>query len=180
MLRKVHKERAARSGRMAQGIVQRANTAGDRASKRKHDRKIGKGEPQHCGAAVDQPVLYELDVARHDIRVESPFDDIVRAREERHEIGPQCERGFELLLANGPGRTTPNGQIRVEQGRRLRRRDARSESVGPTVVAASPVGIVEALRRAVANRNVAREDSRPIDTLAQSFLHESNFNTRRS
>jgi len=155
---KVQEDGAARSGRMAEGLVQRANSPGDRASEREHDREIRKREPQHCRTAVDQGALHELDIVRHDVGVEAGRDNVIGTREERHEIGAHGYRRLELFVTDSARRAAANGQVRVQQRGRLRRRHARGESVGPPVIAASPIRIIEAFRRAVADCDVAPED----------------------
>lgn len=160
MFRDVDENRSSRRRRATERIIQRANSSSDQSSEWHDDREIRQCEPDDGCPVLDQRPLHVLDIAPDLVSVEAARDDIVRTREERHEVGPQRERGLELLVANAACGATTNREIRVEQRRGLSRCDVRGESVGPTAVAPLSIGIVEPFRRAVADRDVPRESPR--------------------
>jgi hypothetical protein len=94
-------------------------------------------------------------VPEHGVEVAVAAQHVVEAAADRAQVGPQRERGVELLLADLAGELAAHREVRVQQAG-LDRGQAFGQPVGPSAVAAAVgVGVHEPLRRAVSHGDVA-------------------------
>jgi hypothetical protein len=129
---------------------------GDQAREGHQRREIGQRETEHGRAAGDEGALHVGDIGGDFIGVEARGGDIVGAAENGREIGLQRERGVELPRAHLGCGEPAHGEVGVEESTLLGG-DALGEPLRPTAIAADFVRIVDALGRAVAESDVARE-----------------------
>src|SRR5690606_31535167 len=112
---------------------------------------------QHRRADAAQCRVHRAQVFDHGVAVVAAADDVVRAGEDRCEVGTHREGGPELLLADLARLATADREIRVEQRFALRLRDVQGQAVCPSAMPAIGARILETFRRGVAERDVARE-----------------------
>jgi hypothetical protein len=159
---KVDEAGASGSSGLADGVIHGPDS-GSQVTADRHDAgEVRERESQYDCVPADECPHHALEFCPQLAGIESAFENVIRARENRREVGLHGERWSKLLLADVPGALAAHTQVGVEQPA-LRLRHALGQTVRPATVTARPIRVLEPLGGTVTNRDVALESERHDD-----------------
>ena len=118
--------------------------------------RIRVGHDQHGCAGAAESLDHRLEVTADAIEVDVAAEDVVEAADHAREVGLQRQGRLELLGADLGHLPPANRQVGVAE-LRIPDREAFRQPVGPAAKGPVRIGVVESLRRRIAEGDVARK-----------------------
>ena len=172
------------SSGLADGVIHGPDPGSQETADRHDAGEVRERKSQHECFPTDERRHHTPEFCPQLASIEAAFEDVIRARENRREVGLHGERWSKLLLADVPGALAAHTQVGVEQPA-LRLRHALGQTVGPATVTTRPIRVLEPLGGTVTNRDVAFESDRHDDIVRDGNaarlceLEEDTFSNRR-